>query len=127
MQTTGEADEPTVRPDDAVARDDDGNGIGSDGLAYRTSLVGSSELLGDLAVRRHVAVFDGLEALVHFALEVRGDVPEVQLQVEGTELLVEVGLDLADRLAEFGGPVGGRVGVAFLGQGAELDPPDAPG
>lgn len=125
VQASGEADEATVGSDDAVAWDDDGNRIGPDGLTYGTSLVGSSQLLGDLAVGGHVAVLDGLEALVHVTLEVRGDVPEVQLQVEDTELLVEVRLDLADGLAKLGGPVGGRVSVAFLGQGAELDSPDA--
>ena len=111
----------TVRADDPVAGDDDGDGVGAAGRADGAG--GAVELVGELAVAQGAAPRDGAHALPDPALE--GAPRRRQRQLEGRRVAVEVGLELAPRVAQHRGlalprrpaPVEGDQGSVLLREG----------
>ncbi len=108
-----------------MAGNDDGDRVGAHGLTDGPRLIGLPDRSSDLAVRGDMPVLDGQEMVVDLALEVGSRSGEVQLQVEGSEVLAEVGLELGDRVLQVLGPIFRRVRMTLPRQRTELDPTNA--
>lgn len=84
--------------DDAVAGDDDTDGVGGVGLAHGAGGAGWTERTGDVAVAARFAIRDR-EKRTPNALLVRGAF-ELEGEVEYAQLACEVKFELADSFAE---------------------------
>ena len=92
-EPTAEPDQPAVAADDAVAGDDDGDGVGAVGGPHGADRGGPADGLRQLPVAPRLAVGDALERGPHLPLErgaVRGEWNRKDDEIAG-----EVGCQLA--------------------------------
>jgi len=113
-QSTRKAGETSVRSDHTMARDHDGNRIGTHRLPHGSRLVRLPDVPRELTVGRHMAVPDLQELIVDLLLEVRRYTREVEIEVEGAPGLREVLLQLLDRRAQLRRPGLGWVGMSLF-------------
>ena len=96
VETTGETAEGAVGADDAMAGDDDGDGVLSVGLSGGAKSSGAADFLGEPAIAAGLAVRDGEQALPDGLLEVRAP-EEVEGETEPFQLSIEVSEQLPAR------------------------------
>jgi len=100
-QAAAVAGEFAVAADDAMAGDDDGDGIGSIGEADGARGFGIADAAGEFAVGDGLAVGNVAEQLPDFLL--KGRALGSEREVEGFEFTAEVGAELADGFLEWSG------------------------
>ena len=98
VEATGISGDGAVGTDDSVARDEDGEGIGSDGVGYGSHCTLAADGVGHLTIGHGRTVSDGRELLPHLLLERCAN--HEQRNGEGGAAAVEIVFELGDCCAK---------------------------
>ncbi len=106
LKAAAVADQSAVAPDNAVAGDDEADGVGADGAPDGAHGARTFDLRGDVAVGARLAVGDGEQGLPDGAL--KGGAAQVQRKGERRVFAGAVGLQVGACRVQDGGAAGGN-------------------